>query len=399
MTIAGKFFRNIGKFAKALASPIEHLFGKSVPSLVNKLTGSGLTSAEIEQNQFNADEAQKARDFTAGQNQLMMQFNADEAQKARDFNMAEAQKARDYNTEVMKNQTQWHVQDMKAAGVNPALMMGGSTGMVSASGASASGPAASGASGSGAAASSGGMSPDTFSSFISTMLQNAIAKRQLSLDSKRIENERVVAESQKMNAETNAREVDQNIKESNSRMTVNASTVKALEQQVKNGEADEALARANIDKAVAERDLTILQADWLPKMNEAILQKNSAEVLNILEQIRNSQQQRVLMSHQCAYLLKQSAVADTQVELNAAQVGLTNEQKDQVKAFKDYLEDKHKYAGQENARQWIGTVVGGLSTLVNSAVGVFSVMQGLPVVPTQIKGFAGYQKPATLFGE
>lgn len=94
--------------------------------LYNSLSGAGLTSAEIAQNEFNSQEAAKAREFNAEQAQLQ----------------------RDWQTEMDNTKVQRSVADMQAAGVNPAMMMGGAGVTASTpSGAAASGPAASGSGG------------------------------------------------------------------------------------------------------------------------------------------------------------------------------------------------------------------------------------------------------------
>lgn len=99
----------------------------------------GLTNAERQQNDFSAEQARLAREF-----------NSSEADKARAFNAAEAEKQRQYETEMSNTSYQRQLADMKLAGVNPALAMGGAAvGASTPSGVAASGPAASGPAASG----------------------------------------------------------------------------------------------------------------------------------------------------------------------------------------------------------------------------------------------------------
>ena len=90
---AFKFWKNVfnGNLFNGSYYPYKSVLeGDAIQSLWNKTTGEDITGAENAQNAFNAQEAQKQRDFEA---------------------------------QMSNTQYQRGVADMKAAGVNPALAM------------------------------------------------------------------------------------------------------------------------------------------------------------------------------------------------------------------------------------------------------------------------------------
>lgn len=105
------------------------------------------------------------------------------------FNATEAQKQRDYETQMSNTAFQRQTDDMRAAGLNPALMYGGT----GASGAST--PSGSSASGSG----NGGQQFDPMQ-LLSVMMQNGVALSQLE-EQKRVNNSEIELNKAKEEAE------------------------------------------------------------------------------------------------------------------------------------------------------------------------------------------------------
>lgn len=142
----GFFNSGFGSFVNGL------LFG--LPSLISSwFTSSRLTGAEREQNKFNAEQAQLQRDFEAQQAVQAMDFSAEQVQQQMDF-----------QREMSNTQWQRGVEDMQAAGVNPALAYSHG-GAAAPSGSAASGVAASGA----AASGSGRGMPFTMSELMASL--------------------------------------------------------------------------------------------------------------------------------------------------------------------------------------------------------------------------------------
>lgn len=140
-------------------------------------------------------------------------FNAQEAEKARLFNSSEAQKVRDWETMMSNTSYQRAKSDMLAAGINPASLGGNAAGSAAST---PSGPSASGV----AAHASGSGNGSIIGSVVSAIVggigmaaKNAISRSALSnkegyLDLKKIETQSKVA----LNA---ARKVDYDVTSSN----------------------------------------------------------------------------------------------------------------------------------------------------------------------------------------
>lgn len=187
----------------------------------------GLSRAEKQQNQFNAFEAQKQRDFELSSMREANGFNAEQAQMQRDFQASQYQTA---------------VKDMKAAGINPALAVGGISGMSGASAASAM-P-------SGAAASGSGRGLGTS---LSEVMQLAMMKKNMEKLDAEIENTNSVTRLNDANTQYRGQELEW-------LNPMKQAEYDNLLKDLENKDVQKRLAEANINETEARRALEVQQS-------------------------------------------------------------------------------------------------------------------------------------------
>lgn len=122
-------------------------------------------------NQWSANQAQKAMDFEASQADKMMQYQTRSDQAAMAWSAKEAQKSRDWTQNLSDTAHQREIKDLMAAGLNPILSANG--GAWSGSGATGQGFSSSGAMASGSMGATDMSASAVFGNMVSGMMTTA----------------------------------------------------------------------------------------------------------------------------------------------------------------------------------------------------------------------------------
>lgn len=231
------WFQSLGKRIKKWWN------GSILGSTINKYSGAGLTGQQQEQNEWNAEQAQINREWQSAESESNRRFQAKEAELAYD------RQVDFYNTYQSPSAM---VQQYKDAGLNPALMVGGSVGQTSV-------PSSSASSGSMPSSSPASGAPSAGSGdFIADILSILQFKKQMS---------RLDAETNKTNAE--AKQID---KETSWIDTYNSASVDSMRAGIDKVRSDIDVNKSVVDKNIQDINESISRIS----VNDSTIQVNGA---------------------------------------------------------------------------------------------------------------------------
>lgn len=269
------------------------LLGVFASFLTGRLNNASLTGAQREQNTYNAFEAQQQREWSTSEREASQEFNAEQAELNRSFQAQQAQNEMDFQREMDSTVYQRRVADMRAAGVNPALAIGGVS-VAGGFGASGNGSAATSSPGAGASAS--GSAPSFAPQSMSELMQGSMFNQlmdQLNADiaNKNADSLKKAKEAGLIDEQTQAQRIENTWIDK-----MRGKEYDLTVQKIRNGEADEALARSGVSRNEAETALT-----WVHKSLADIDFKYAEQIKNLEMQYQTALTQ---------YYVTQSGVAE-----------------------------------------------------------------------------------------
>lgn len=341
MSLGNKYFKRLFQFASmgAYNPNMGEKFTNPLGNFIKKLFGTGLTDSEKEANEFNAAEAEKNRAF-----------------------------------QEMQRQTQYQtsVKDMKAAGVNPALAVGGS-GAGTTGGASAS------------SASSG--SPDTgallsvVQSLIGAVSNISTAKISADVGHERNEIQRSfndvltpyyhsLTNKAESDVELNSAQITlaaKRLEKMDAEIIVEQARAKNLIADTEVKEAEKALkdvqtALANVDlsKRAEFLEANINYTNAMAAVQNKLVEKYGAEIENV---------QSITDINKVVKNIKDAELEKEYTDLLYYN-DMCEEQLRQMKNDNLISERQYKYMKQDNIRKWIGCATDAVGTVVGAATGV-----------------------------
>lgn len=255
-----------------------------VKSLWNKITGAGVTNAQ----------------------QQTMNFNAQQAELDRQFQSAEAEKARQWQEDYYQQYQSPSalMSQYRDAGLNPALMYGQS-------GTSSAPPSTSVPSG---ASASAGMPEDSVSSLLSMIMQAVVAKSQINKNNADAAAANANAKETNQRIEFNPQIWNMNFNKGYAEVSNMKAGVDLMLEQVKQVKANVLLTNAQVEKVLAEADN--IDVDTAKKR----LEKDGVELRNDLlaEEIVKTKLEQALTAAQTA--LTSAQTKNVKVSTIAARV-------------------------------------------------------------------------------
>lgn len=335
-------FGLFSNFRRGYDSHSGNFLDKVGKSLVNQITGAGLTDAQKEANAFSSEEAEKDRTFQ-------------EMQRATQF--------------------QTSVKDMKAAGVNPALIYGGSGVTAGTTG---------GASASSVSPGSGGAGE--LISFISSLVGASIQNRSLDMNYD-IERRKLGLQQQDLWLRENQFELQSQI--GFSQIKVNEAQAIVLKNNLRVMQSEIRLNSAKIQKIIREKALIVSQTD----LNNSISLINKIEAEQrpkVIEASLNYTNSMVelnkLGASELVVKIKNAKTSGEILELQklaqSEEVKMIIQRAATYKEFLDatILKLKNDAAFSEAQRRWMGfnSVVNGVSAVSEAAYDWVSFGAGMP---------------------